>query len=777
MTDDLATAVAHHRAGRLDEAEKAYRQLLETYPEQPDLLHLLGGVTYQRGDPETALSYYDRSIAAAPKSAADTVFFNRGNALKALGRHDEAMLSFQAAVGKNPKNTSALYNLGLLLQNRGDTEAAEHAYREALKHDYGHAPSLNNLGALLHNQGRDAEAEEMLRQALVHAPGFPDAMYNLSNLLWHQRRLSEAAEMLEQCLAAAPDNAGLHVKVADCLMLQGRQEEAIHHYREAIRLDPGNTDAHNNLGVALSDLDRIEEAEQAFRKVTELDPSKAAAWQNLGVILQRTGHSAPALEAYQQALAHDPDNVEGRFGLCIAQIPVIPDSEQDVEASRARYEEHLTSLKTYFLHADREKRAAAARAVGSVQPFYLAYQGYNDRSLQALYGNLVCDLMTARYPAWSIAPRVSAPKPGEPLRVGLVSGFFRWHSVWTIPLRGWLTGLDRQKVSLYAYNTQGDPDEATRDAMALADRFIQGPKSLEDWAERIRQDALHVVIFPEIGMDPMSAKLAALRLAPVQCTTLGHPQTTGLRTIDYFLSADLMEPENAGDYYTERLVRLPDIGVYYEPACTEQAAVNRADFGLDDQAVLYWCCQSVYKYQPQYDDVFARIAKQVPNAVFLFLHAPYPAMTEKFQARLTAAFTKAGVDATKHVRFLDRLSVERFAALAEAADVGLDSIGWSGFNTTLETLHWGTPIVTLPIGPMRGRHTAGVLKAAGVTDTIADSVERYVDIAVTLGRDPAARKAVSERVLAARERIYRDERTLRGLEAFLVQAVADAGLS
>lgn len=776
MTDDLATAVAHHRAGRLDEAEKAYRQLLETYPEQPDLLHLLGGVSYQRGDPETALSYFDRSIAAAPKAAADTVFFNRGNALKALGRNEEAMLSFQAAVGKNPKNTSALYNLGLLLQGRGDIEAAEHAYREALKHDYGHAPTLNNLGALLHKQSRDAEAEEMLRQALRHAPGFPDAMFNLANLLWHQRRLGEAAEMLERCLAAAPEDAGLHVKVADCLVLQGRQDEALGHYREAVRLDPNNTDALNNLGVALSDLDRIEEAEEAFRRVTALDRAKPAAWQNLGVILQRTGRNDRAVEAYREALQQDPDHAETRFGLCIAQIPVVPESVEELEASRARYEEHLTALKTHFLHVDRDKRAAAARAVGNIQPFYLAYQGRNDRALQAQYGSLVCDLMTTAYPAWSMPPQVSAPAPGEPLRVGLVSGFFRWHSVWTIPLRGWLTGLDRERVTLHAYNTQGNPDEATRAAMALADRFVQGPKSLEDWVQRIRQDALHVVIFPEIGMDPMSAKLAALRLAPVQCTTLGHPQTTGLRTIDYFLSADSMEPENAGDYYTERLVRLPDIGVYYEPACTEKTVAGRASFGLDEDAVLYWCCQSVYKYQPRFDEVFPRIAKAVPEAVFLFLQAPYPAMTEKLQSRLQKAFAAAGLDARRHVRFLDRLSVERFAALAEASDVALDSIGWSGFNSTLETLHWGTPIVTLPIGPMRGRHTAGVLKAAGITDTIADSADGYVEIAVRLGQDRAARDALSQRILAARDRIYRNDRTLRGLEAFLTQAVADAGL-
>ena len=147
-----------------------------------------------------------------------------------------------------------------------------------------------------------------------------------------------------------------------------------------------------------------------------------------------------------------------------------------------------------------------------------------------------------------------------------------------------------------------------------------------------------MLVYPEIGMDPVCAQLAAQRLAPVQCNSWGHPETSGFPTLDFFLSSDLMEPANAQEHYTERLVRLPNLSVYCEPPEHPVVSVTQADLGLRPDATVYWCSQAIYKYLPQFDQVLPRIAREVGDCQFTFIRFPGAAhVTEMFRRRLDAA--------------------------------------------------------------------------------------------------------------------------------------------
>ena len=145
-----------------------------------------------------------------------------------------------------------------------------------------------------------------------------------------------------------------------------------------------------------------------------------------------------------------------------------------------------------------------------------------------------------------------------------------------IPIWGWVSLIDRRRFRLFAYHTSAHHDGETGRVRRAFARFVQGPLALDRWCETIRADAPHVVIFPEIGMDQMTPRLAGLRLAPVQCTSWGHPTTSGLPTIDYFLSSELMEPPDADARYTEKLVRLPNLGIAYVPPHGQSIAGARA---------------------------------------------------------------------------------------------------------------------------------------------------------------------------------------------------------
>jgi protein O-GlcNAc transferase len=303
---------------------------------------------------------------------------------------------------------------------------------------------------------------------------------------------------------------------------------------------------------------------------------------------------------------------------------------------------------------------------------------------------------------------------------------------------------------------------------------VQGPLPLDGWRRTIRDDAPHVLLFPEIGMDKVSSQLAGQRLAAVQCCSWGHPVTSGFPTIDYFLSSDLMEPVDAADHYSERLVRLPNLSIYYEPAGVEPVGIGRAELGLRPNAVVYWCGQSLPKYLPQFDSVFARIAAEVPDCQFAFIEfGGGRGVTEMFRTRLERAFRDVGLQASDHCVFLPRLTPDRFVAAIGQCDVVLDSIGWSGCNSILESLVHNLPIVTIGGEMMRGRHAAAILDMMDVRETSTRTIDEYVSIAGTLGRNVAKRNELSAQIAEKKHRIFRDRQCIAALENFLDKAARE----
>jgi protein O-GlcNAc transferase len=236
-----------------------------------------------------------------------------------------------------------------------------------------------------------------------------------------------------------------------------------------------------------------------------------------------------------------------------------------------------------------------------------------------------------------------------------------------------------------------------------------------------------------------------------------------------------MEPADGAEHYSEKMVPLPGLSIWYdEPPPPEPVVLTRGELGLRDDAVVYVCCQSLFKYLPQHDGVFARIAARLPDAQFLFIAHPSDDVTGKFKRRLETAFRGRGLTIEGRVIVAQSVPQERFPDLLRAGDVYLDSIGWSGGNTTLEAIAVDLPIVTMPTGLMRGRHSAAILVRMGIRDTIAIGVEDSCDIATRLGTDPEARDAAVAAIAANKGKLYRDRQSIEGLERFLTWAVSRA---
>jgi len=448
-------------------------------------------------------------------------------------------------------------------------------------------------------------------------------------------------------------------------------------------------------------------------------------------------------------------------------VPIVYETQDEIGFYRQRFTRGLQALIQQTSLKTPEEQKEALAGISRLTNFYLSYQAQNDRELQRQYGNLVHKVMAANYPKW-VAPLSMPPlKENNKIRIGYVSAYLHSYSG-TLWLTGWLRYCDRQNFEIYCYYTGNEPDQITQQFQKYSDLLYHTPHNLEAACEQIIADQLHILVFPEIGMNSQIMQMAGLRLAPVQCVAWGHPVTPGLPTIDYFLSGDLMEPENAQEHYSEKLIRLPNIGVSYPKPYIPPLRKTRADFHLKDDAVIYLCCQAPYKYLPQYDFVFAEIARRVPQAQFVFLRG------DLLKQRLSRAFAAAGLKNEDYCVFLTIPERLDYLMINLLSDVYLDTFTWSGGNTTLEAIACNLPVVTCPGEFMRGRHSDSFLKMLGVTDTIAQNEVEYIEIAVKLGLDPAWRRNIVERINESHDRLYDDKACVLGLETFYKQVVQES---
>ncbi len=697
--------------------------ILEAEPGHHESLHLLGLIAQQQGDPAGAADLIARAIRLDPLAA--HYRSNLATNLHALGRGDEAREALRVARVLRPRSAAIASNLGGLLTETRDWP----------------------------------QAISVLREAVALDPDLADAHYNLANALCASGAPEAALPVYARCLRLRPDSADTHFNLGCALARLGAVEAAADSYRRALRIDPRHAGAHANLGVLLHQADRIEAAAEAFATALALRPGDPDLACNLGAALLALGRGEAAAAVFAGVLARAPEHGTARFGHLMAHLPVVPRDAADVAAGRAAYAAELADL---VARAERPgARAALAAAAFSHQPFFLAYQGEDDRALQRTYGALLCGLAAPPAPA---RPRRS----GETLRVGLVSGFFCEHTIHTLFLRPWLEQFDRGRFRLFGFHTGSRRDDRTAAAAARCESFVWGARPDALWREAVLLEAPDVLLYPEIGMDPVAARLAAQRLAPVQCVAWGHPVTSGLPSIDAFLSSALMEPEGAAAHYTERLVTLPNLGIYCDepPATADQR--DRAAFGLRPESVVFWSGQNLAKYQPRHDDVFPRIAREVPGCQFVFIAFGRGAdMTRRFRDRLDVAFARAGLAADAHCVILPPMPQAGFVASAALADVVLDPIGWSGGKSTLDILPVAPVIVTLAGRFLRARHTAAILERIGAAATVVETVEDYVAMAVRLGRSPALRAAARATVARQRHRVWRDLSAIRGLERVL----------
>jgi len=764
---EFRQGLARHQQGRLVEAERHYDAALKSQPDNFEALHMLGVIALQTGRFERGVKIIKKAVALNDNSA--IVFKNLANGLKDLGRFDEAIVYFERAIALAPGFADAEFSYGTALHLMNRFEDALVHFEKAIALNPKFIAALNNRGLALAKLQRFTEALASYDKALAIQPNFGDAHNNRGNVLNALMRFDDALASFDRAIAARPDSAEAHCNRGNVLVQLERFDDAVASFDRAIAVRPHFAEAHRGRGDALANLNRFGDALASFDRAIAIKPRYVDAWISRVEALFTCNRNDEAVKSAQAAIDIDPENALCRFLSCCCELRILYDNEDDVEARRQAYERKLRAICSDY-EAGR-LRTNMMEAVARCKPFYLAYQGRNDRDLQALYGTLACRAIGARFRQGALP---APPEAAEPVRVGFVSSHFYSHSNWKIPLKGWISQLDRNRFKIFGYHVGRRRDQETEVAAKLCFRFVHRTLPLEAWRDEILADAPHILIYPGLLMDELCLQLAAQRLAPVQCNSWGHPETSGLPTLDYFLSSETMEPPDAEKHYTERLVRLPNLSIYYAPLETSPVRIARGELGMRPEAIVFWSGQSLYKYLPQHDFVFAKIAKFVGNCQFVFIkHPKETAIADLFRRRLDSVFSQWGLAATDHCLFIESMSTDRFIAAIGNCDIFLDSIGWSGCNSTLESLVHNLPVVTLRGALMRGRHSSAILDRIGVGQTVADSIDEYVSIATRLATNSVERRRISLEIDRNKHVIYRDRDCIAQLEDFLENAARE----
>lgn len=549
------------------------------------------------------------------------------------------------------------------------------------------------------------------------------------------------------------------------LFQEGRWHEAIKYYQKIIELHSGDAALYWRLSECFRQLNLLNKSINALQEGIRLFPREGRLHFTIIVNLQLAGYIQEAISRATTASILLPNDYTFKL-LKNLIVPVIYNTQDEISFYRQRFVRGLQALIHQTLLETAEERKNAMAGIGRVTNFYLSYQAQNDRELQRQYGNLVYKIMAANYPNWAIPLSVPAFKENNKIRIGYVSAYLHSYSG-TLWLTGWLRHCDRQSFEVYCYYTGNTPDSITQQFEEYSDVFHYIPHNLEAACKQIVAEQLHILVFPEIGMDAQTLQMASLRLAPVQCTAWGHPVTSGLPTIDYYLSSDLMEPENARSHYSETLIRLPNLGVSYPKPDIPQLTKNKIDFQIQDNTVVYLCCQAPFKYLPQHDFIFTEIAQRVPQAQFVFIRA------ELIKARLHRIFAAVGLNSEDYCIFLPAQSRADYLMLNLLADIYLDSLGFSGGNTTFDALACNLPVVTCPGEFMRSRLSYAMLRMISLTETVAANEAEYIEIAVKLGRDPIWRHNLAERIKERNDSLYNDRAYVASLEAFYKQVILE----
>ena len=714
--------LAHLMLGQFAEAESALTGATALPGTAASALMRLGVSILEQGRPAEALPPLRRAVALAPHDT--DAHLNLGRALAHIGDVAGAREHFQAVLGLAPRHLEAAFNLGVLALQHEDLDEAREWFERVLAESPQYVDAMVSLGVVLQKQSHLDESAACLRQALALDPANAASCNNLAATLVLQGRLEEARNHYLAALQIAPAYPAAHEGLAAVCLAVGRVGEAIEHLNATLRAEPDNRNALSALAGALFESGRLNDAEAAAQRLIESEPGAAAAYATLANVNIVRGELDPAIAALELGYARTgSSNLLGMLAYQLRQAC-------DWKKWQAAWDAMSPAIE-------------AGSPLGS--PFWLLCEPTTAEQQLAYTRRWAEARFNAVAPAGARAARDSA-RTHQRLRIGYLSSDLQEHAAAYL-IAEVLELHDRERFEVFAYSHGPDDRSAMRKRLREAcEHFIDIAHEPDDVAaERIRGDALDILVDIKGYTVGDRLTLMARRPCDVQVTWLGYPGTTGAAFMDYLIADPFIIPPERESGYSERILRLPHC---YQANDRKRAAAETLrgqDYGIPDGAFVFCCFNQTYKITPDIFAVWMRLLHDVPHSVLWLVDSNGVA-----KRNLITAAQADGVTAERLI-FAPRMPYARHLARYGAADLALDTFPYTSHTTLSDALWCGCPSIGLCGDTFAARVSGSILTAAGFPDLVTYTLADYEQLAGRLAAQPTLLADIRARVARARD--------------------------
>jgi protein O-GlcNAc transferase len=682
----LQTALSLHQRGNLQEAANLYRVLINKNQNNFHALHFLGVIEAGFGNYEQAKLLMARSLAIQPPNI--QFVENYAAILFQIGDYNSALQISQKSLQLNNNNISLLYVSAVSLLKLNKWQESLTQFDKLLLLQPNHIVALNERGSVLAELRQYDTALASVEKALTLNPQYAEAHLNKGNLYSELKRYGEA-------FAA---------------------------YDKALSLKPDLIDAWLGRGNVFCELKRHDEAVAAYDKALTLKPDFAKALLGSGNVFFDLKRYDEAFAAYDKAFAIKPD-LRGAAGLRLhTKMHLCDWSNFDAECA------HLTSsIKNGNVYT---------------RPFdILAIPSSSEDQLQCAKLWIAEKNPPSKNPIWQ-----NERYDHDRIRVGYVSADLREHPV-AFLMAGMFECHDRSRFEVTALSCgRDDNSEMWRRLNASFEHFIDATVYDDDQLAKLIKELEIDILVDLMGFTAGSRTgIFARRSAPVQVNYLGYAGTMGAQYIDYIIADRIVIPESQQDFYSEKIVCLPNS---FLPTDRKRPIADkmftRAEVGLPQEGFVFCCFNTNYKITPDVFDIWMRILKHVDGSV-LWLFAESPTVIRNLRSEAAAR----GINAEQLI-FAPLMSLPEHQARLRLADLFLDTLHYNAGATASDTLWAGLPVLTHLGETFVGRMAASALNAIGLPELITTTPEAYEAMAIDLASNQDKLGAIKQKLAGNR---------------------------
>jgi predicted O-linked N-acetylglucosamine transferase (SPINDLY family) len=679
-------------------------------------------------------------MTAASNTASDSLIVNpavlsaeadqlvaQGLALHKAGQALQAEPYYRAALDKYPHHGDATHMLAVVTSQKGQQAEAEALAREAVGINPEHTAYQNTLGRVLLLQGRMEEGLAVLQKALDLAPQNHEAYFNVAEAMFAQGQYREAERAYRRALQFKATHAAAAFGLGRALWMQGDQPGALPWFQLADFLQPADPTIRNQLGVAYMVLGHREEALQAFQWLVQHYPNSPEVHANLGVLYGHVERDKAYME-YKRAIELNP------------HLPTALDGFMEIARQLCAWDDFLATV-TQRIQEDVRARIAAGQPA-SLRSFTALYLPFSAAELLAIGRSESAQLAQDVGPALHRIPREDQP---ERLRIAYLSSDARNHPVAHL-LQGMFAMHDRSRFEIFFYSTGVDDGSPQRRAIQQgAEHFIEarGMPSV-DLAQRIADDRVHILIDLMGHTADSRMSVLARRPAPIQIHYLGFPGSTGADFVDYIIADPVIMPPERKEERSEAVIYLPVYQINSHRSLPAGPEYHRADFGVPDEAFLFYCFNNNYKIDPDTFACWMRILHAVPQGRLCLL-----ATAPQVMANLRSVAQGHGVDPDR-LLFAGYLDQAANIARQRLMDLFLDTPHYNAGATAADVLWAGVPLLTVRGHSYITRVGESLLRHLGLEQSLlAPDLAAYEAMAIALAQDPERLACLRAQVAAA----------------------------